>query len=419
MNMRPGPGGGRVTGKLVRPTRPASVLVGEWEVVVAERVGVVAVGQTDFTGRRLDVSIPEMVREAVDRCLSSKGLELSAPQAYVVGNMELFEGVKEPELWMTDALGSAGKPVFKLNTGGTVGASVAVCASHLVASGLYEVVLGIGYQKQSEGESQSAITTVGDPVWERAVMAGAIGNFAVMASTYVQRSGVTPEQAAKVAVKARRNACLNPHAHLKMPNLTVEDVVSSKVLALPVRMLDMCPTSDGACAVLFMSERLARAATPRPAWVAATEVSHEQQFMGDSPARLAEMRSLQSASRRAYAAAGITDPVRELDVAEVYEPATYAELAMCENLGFCEPGGGGKLIDSGMTEIGGQLPVNPSGGVLSTNAVGATALVRVGEAALQVMHEAGEHQIPNVGTALATGYGGNAWTEVLILKGAA
>jgi acetyl-CoA C-acetyltransferase len=378
---------------------------------------IVATGQTDFVTRRLDVSMPEMVREAVDRCLASKNVKRSEVDAIVVGNMELFEGVNHPELLWIDALGATGRPLYKINTGGTVGASVAIMCYYLVSSGLYDRVLGIGYEKQSEGESQSAITTVGDPVWERSVMAGAIGNFAVMASTYVNESGVTPEQAAKVAVKARTNACLNPHAHLKMPDITVEQVVNSRVLALPVRQLDMCPTSDGACAVLFTAQDDARRLTPTPAWIAATATAHEQQFMGDSPRRLADMRTMQTVAATIYKKAGITHPVRDLDVAEIYEPATYAELAMYENLGFCDKGQGGALMDKGVTLLGGELPVNPSGGVLSTNAVGATALVRVAEAAMQVMGEAGEHQVPGVRTALATGYGGNAWTEGLILKG--
>jgi acetyl-CoA C-acetyltransferase len=382
---------------------------------MARSAAIVAVGQTDHRSRRLDVSIPELVREALDRCLASKDVSFGQIDAVVVGNMELFEGINMPEQWMVDAMGAAGKPVHKLNTGGTVGASVAVACDYLVSSGLHDVVLGIGYEKQSEGETQSAITTVGDPVWERSVMAGAIGNFAVMASTYVRQSGVTPEQAAKVAVKARHNACLNPHAHLQIPDLTVEQVVNSRVLAEPLRLLDMCPQSDGACAALFASEELAPRMTPRPAWVVATATAHDQQFMGDSPARLADMRSLQAASAKAYAKAGITDPRRQLDVAEIYEPATYAELAMYENLGFCSKGGGGLMIDQGVSEMDGELPVNPSGGVLATNPVGATAMIRVGEAALQVMGEAGDHQIPGVNTALATGYGGNAWTEVLLL----
>lgn len=377
---------------------------------------IVAVGQTDHRSRRLDVSLAELAREAVDRCLGSRNLGFDDVDAIVAGNMEMFEGIFLVDQLISDALGGLGKPVFKLNTGGTVGASVAVMCHHLVASGRYRRVLGVGFQKQSEGSTQSAITTVGDPIWERAVMAGAIGNFAAMASTYIHESGVTQEQAAKAAVKARRNAARNPHAHLKMPNLTVEEVLASDMLAHPIRRLDMCPSSDGACAILMVDESLAGELAEHPAWVHAAVTAHDQQYMGDSPKRLAEMRSLQAAAKKAYAQAGISTPIEDLDVAEIYEPASYAELAMYENLGFCGKGEGGKLIDSGRTQIDGDLPVNPSGGVMSTNPVGATALIRVGEAALQVMGEAGERQVDGVRRALATGYGGNAWTDLMILS---
>jgi len=383
---------------------------------VRKTVAAVATGQTDHVSRRLDVGIPELVREAVDRCLETRELALADVDALVVGNMEMFEGINLVDHWLVDAIGAAGKPLWKLNNGGTVGSSIAICAYYLVASGYHRRVLAVGFEKQSEGSTQSAITTVGDPVWERAVMAGAIGNFAAMTSVYVDESGVTPEQAAKVAVKARRNAARNPHAHLKMPNLTVEEVLASDMLAYPVRKLDFCPSSDGACAVLFAAEEDASLLSPRPAWIHAAVTAHDQQYMGDSPKRLAEMRSLIEARRRGYAQAGIEDPVRDFDVAEIYEPATYAELAMYECLGFCEKGGGGRFIDAGVPEMDGALPVNPSGGVLSTNPVGATALIRVAEAAKQVMDEAGDHQVPNVKRALATGYGGNAWTDLLVLS---
>jgi acetyl-CoA C-acetyltransferase len=274
---------------------------------MTRRSAIVATGQTYF-GKRDDVSIPEMVREAVDRCFAVRDVTARQVDAVVVGNMELFEGIHFPEQWMVDALGMAGKPVYKVNTGGTVGASVAVMCDYLIGAGIHDVVLGIGYQKQSEGNPQGNITTVGDPTWERSVMAGAIGNFAVMASQYLDRSDSTPEHAAMAAVKSRRNAVLNPYAHLKMPDITVEQVSESKVLAWPVRMLDMCPSSDGAAAALFVSEDRATNMAPRPAWVASTYTAHDTQFMGDSPYRLAEMRSLQVATRKVYERAGITDP---------------------------------------------------------------------------------------------------------------
>jgi len=219
-----------------------------------------------------------------------------------------------------------------------------------------------------------------------------------------------------VAVKARRNACNNEYAHLQMPDLTVEEVLASPILAHPVRRLDFCPQSDGAVAVVIAEESRACRLAPQPAWIKAAATAHEQQYMGDSPKRLAVMRSQVAASQRVYQQAAITNPRQQLDVAEIYEVATYAELAMYENLGFCERGQASRLIDEGVTSMEGELPVNPSGGVLSTNPIGATALIRVAEAALQVMGRAGQRQVPNVRTALATGYGGNAWTDALILS---
>ena len=380
------------------------------------KVGIVATGQTKHVAKRLDVNICELVNEAVGRALKEVQLRIEEIDAVFLGNMEPFEGFMFPELWSVEGWGGYLKPSMKFNTGGTVGTTTAIAAYYFVASGIYDVVLAVGFEKQSEGHTQTAITTVGDPLWERSMMAGAIGNFAVMASTYIHESGVTEEHAAKVAVKARRNACNNEYAHLQMPDLTVEQVLASPILAYPVRRLDFCPQSDGAVAVVVAEESRARKLTPQPAWIKAVATAHEQQYMGDSPKRLAVMRSQVAASQRVYKQAGITNPRKELDVAEIYEVATYAELAMYENLGFCERGQAGRLIDEGVTSMEGELPINPSGGVLSTNPIGATALIRVAEAAMQVMGTAGKHQVPNVRTALATGYGGNAWTDAMILS---
>ena len=222
-----------------------------------------------------------------------------------------------------------------------------------------------------------------------------------------------------MTVKGPSQCLSQPHAHLQRPDITVDEVLASRMLAAPLRLLDMCPSSDGACAVVMAAPDRAREMTPRPAWVAATETAHDTQFMGDSPKRLARMRSLIAASDSVYSKAGIVDPRAELDVAEVYEPASYAELAMYESLRFCDWGEGGSLIDDGVTHMDGELPVNPSGGVLSTNPVGATALIRVAEAALQVMGEAGGSSDSRGRDRPGHRLRGNAWTEAVILKGSA
>ena len=381
-----------------------------------QKVAIVATGQTKHTSKRTDVNLRELVTEAIRPALEEADLKISDCDAVMIGNMEPFEGFMFPELWGVEGWGGYLKPSVKFNTGGTVGTSTIAAAYYYVASGLYDVVLAIGFEKQSDGHTQTAITTVGDPVWERSIMAGALGNFAVMASTYIHESGVTAEQAAKIVVKARRNGANNPFAHLQMPNLTVEEVMKSDVISFPIRRLDMCPQSDGACAVVMVSEKKAKKLAAKPAWIKAVATAHEQQYMGDSPKRLAVMRSQISATERLYKMAGITNPRKQLDVAEIYEVASWAELAMYENLGLCARGEAGRMIDEGVTEMSGELPVNPSGGVLCTNCIGATAMIRVAEAAIQVMGKGGKRQVDNVKTALATGYGGNAWCDALILS---
>ena len=383
---------------------------------MGRNVAIVGTGQTKHAPKRPDINLRELITEAVTKALDDAEVRMEDIDAVFLGNMEPFEGFMFPELWSIEGWGGVGKPCMKFNTGGTVGTTTTMAAYYYVGAGLYDTVLAVGFEKQSDGHTQAAITTVGDPIWERTMMAGAVGNFAVMASTYIHESGATPEQAAKVAVKARRNACNNEYAHLQMPDITVEEVMASQVLAHPIRKLDMCPQSDGAVALVMAEESRARKLARRPAWIRAAATAHEQQYMGDSPKRLAIMRSQIAASQKVYKAMGIANPRRDLDVAEIYEVATYAEMAMYENLGFCERGEGPKLIDQGVTAMDGELPVNPSGGVLSTNPIGATAMIRVAEAALQVMGKAGARQVANVRTALATGYGGNAWTDALILQ---
>ena len=383
---------------------------------MSRKVAIIGTGQTKHSAKRTDVNIRELVNEAVVRALSDADVRVDEIDAIMIGNMEPFEGFMFPDHWGVEGWGGYLKPSVKFNTGGTVGTTTIAASYYYLAAGIYDTVLAIGFEKQSDGHTQTAITTVGDPVWERTMMAGAVGNFALMASTFISESGVTAEHAAKVAVKARHNGARNVNAHLQMPDLTVEEVMKSELLAWPVRKLDMCPQSDGAVAVVLSVEGLAKKRCPKPAWIRAVATAHEQQYMGDSPKRLAVMRSQIAASQRLYKSVGITNPRKELDVAEIYEVASWAELAMYQNLGFCEVGQAGKLIDQGVTTMEGELPVNPSGGVLCTNPIGATAMIRVAEAALQVMGKAGAHQVSKVKTALATGYGGNAWTDAMILS---
>ncbi len=383
-----------------------------------KRVGIIGTGQTNHTRMRNDVNQAELVREASALALADADLDPHEIDAVVISNMELFEGRAYPELWVGEGAFAAGKPCMKIATGGTSGTSSCIAGYHQVASGLFDTILVVGFEKHSEGHTQAGMALV-DPFWDRAVASGALGNFALSISQYMAERGVTEEHAAKIAVKARRNGSRNPHAHLQDAEATIDKVLGSKMLAHPVRLLDMCPQSDGACAIVLASEDRANSLCERPAWIAAAATRHQQPYIGDIDRRLITMETLRDAAREVYAKAGINNPLKDFDVAEIYEPTTYTELAWYEALGFCAEGEAGALIDSGETEIGGELPVNPSGGVLCANPVGATGVIRVAEAAKQILGRAGDYQIDNVTTALATGYGVYAWADAMVLRGTA
>jgi acetyl-CoA C-acetyltransferase len=381
------------------------------------RAAIIGTGQTEHARKRDDLSQAELVRQACARALADAGLGPADIDAVMISNMELFEGRAMPELWVGEGAFAAGKPCLKVATGGTSGTSGCIAGVHQVASGLFDIVLVVGFEKHSEGHTQTGMALT-DPFWDRAIASGALGNFALSISQYMAERGVSETQAARVAVKARRNAARNPHAHLRDAEIDVDGVLASRMLAHPVRLLDMCPQSDGACAIVIACEERAAKLCPRPAWVRAAVTRHEQPYIGDIDRRLGTMRTLRDAARYAYRQAGIDDPLRDLDVAEIYEPVSYAELAWYEALGFCEDGSAGRLIDEGVTEMDGALPVNPSGGVLSSNPVGASGVIRVAEAALQIHGRGGQRQVPGAKTALATGYGVYAWADVLVLGAA-
>jgi len=380
---------------------------------MARSVAIVGVGQTDHKSHRPDVNGREMIYEAVKKALDDCELSIKQIDAVVIGNMDHFESINYVDTWSVEGSGAFMKPIMKITTGGTTGASVAIAAYYHVASGLFDKVLAIGWEKNSESDTTGAIITCSDPIWDRFSYSGAIPSLATEASAYMKQYGATQADAARVAVRDRNHALNNPHAHLRTP-ITVEDVMASPMLAYPIKLLDVCPRSDGAVAAIFAGDGVAQKITSKPAWVEACSVRHTYTWFGDVDYNEG-LVSLQRASREAYEIVGIKSPADELDVAELYLPYSYAGLKWIEDLGFCVPGEGPKFIHDGHTDMGGKIPVNPSGGVISTNCIGATALLRVAEAAIQVMGKAGQRQVPDVRRALATGFGGCFWSDVLIL----
>lgn len=383
---------------------------------MAQRVAIVGCGQTDHKSHRADVSQREMIYEAVTRALEDCELSMAEIDAIVIGNMDHFESINYVDTWSVEGSGGVMKPIIKISTGGTTGASVAIAAYYHVASGLFDKVLAIGWEKNSESDTTAAIVTCSDPVWDRFSYSGAIPSLASEASAYMDQFGATQEDAARVAVRDRKNAMNNPHAHLRKP-VTVDEIMNSPMLAYPIKLGDVCPRTDGACAVVLVADGVAQKITPKPAWFAASAVRHTYTWFGDSTNYTEGLVSLKRASKEAYERVGIKEPSKEIDVAELYLPYTYAGLKYIEALDFCGPGEGPEFVGQGHTEMDGTIPVNPSGGVISTNCIGATALLRVAEAAIQIMGKGGKRQVADANLALATGFGGCFWSDVVILSG--
>jgi acetyl-CoA C-acetyltransferase len=372
---------------------------------VGNRVAVIGIGQTKYASKRADVSIAGLVREAALRALEDAGLTFADIDAVVIGKApDLFEGVMMPELYLADALGAAGKPMLRVHTAGSVGGSTAIVASHLVEAGVHERVLTVAFEKQSESDAMWALTV--RPPFQPSTVGGAGGYFAPHIRAYIRRSGAPPHIGAMVAVKDRRNALKNPYAHLHQPDISMEAVAASPMLWDPIRYAETCPSSDGACAMVLASEAAAARAPGRPAWVHATAMRSEPvMFAGRDQVN---PRAGRDCAAELYAKAGITDPRREIDCAEVYVPFSWFEPMWMENLGIAPEGEGWKMTESGATAMDGDFPVNMSGGVLSSNPIGASGMVRFAEAAMQVRGTAGAHQVDGARRALGHAYGGGS-----------
>ena len=370
-----------------------------------QQAAVLGVGQTRHRSRRADVSIAGLCREAVDRALDDAGLTLADIDAVVVGKApDLFEGVMMPELYLADALGATGKPLLRVHTAGSVGGATGIVATSLVEAGRHRRVLAVAFEKQSESNAMWALSIT--PPFSMPVLAGAGGYFAPHIRSYIRRSGAPGHIGAMVAVKDRRNGSLNPYAHLQQADITLESVQASPMLWDPVRYDETCPSSDGACAVIIGDEKAARASDGPVAWIRATAMRTEPTMYSGKDH--VNPRAGADCAAALWRQAGITAPAQEIDVAEIYVPFSWFEPMWLENLGFAEPGYGWRLTEAGETGIGGSLPVNPSGGVLSSNPIGASGLLRFAESALQVMGKAGAHQVDGAAVALGHAYGGGS-----------
>lgn len=372
---------------------------------MARSCAVVGIGQTRHAAKRGDLSMVGLVREAALAALEDAGLGWADVEALVIGKApDMFEGVMQPELYLADALGAVGKPMVRVHTAGSVGGSTAIVAAHLVQSGQFSRVLTVAFEKQSESEATWAITP--KIPFQPPLVAGAGGYFAPIIRAYIERSKAPADIGLRVAVKDRQNAMRNPFAHLHLPDIDMQTVANSPLLWDPLHYLECCPSSDGACAMVLADDTAARKAPKKPAWVLGTAMRSEPtMFPGRNQIN---PRAGRECAAAVYRQAGVSDPRREIDTAEVYVPFSWYEPMWMENLGFADLNDGWKMTLDGTTSFEGSKPINPSGGVLSSNPIGASGMLRFAEAAMQVRGTAGEHQVQGAKKALGHAYGGGS-----------
>src|SRR4051794_13112926 len=247
-----------------------------------------------------------------------------------------------PELFLADALGAVGKPMLRVHTAGSVGGSTALVAASLVEAGIHERVLTVAFEKQSESDAMWALSR---PLpFAPPTMAGAGGYFAPLIRAYIRRSNAPDHIGILVGVKDRENALKNPYAHLQLEDISFEKVAESPMLWDPIRYLETCPSSDGACAMVLGNDAVgdaAAAAGRNPAWVVATEIRSEPTMFAGRDA--VNPQAGRDCAADLYKKAGITDPRAEIDCAEIYVPFSWYEAMWMENLGFAPEGEGWKM----------------------------------------------------------------------------
>jgi acetyl-CoA C-acetyltransferase len=377
------------------------------------RVGIIGIGQSAFKARRDDASYPDLVREAVSLALRDGGLELDDIEAVVYSlSPDAMVGIGNAERTGVDAVGARGKRFLRINTGGATGISSVAAAYYHVASGACDVVMTAGADKVGEcGDSQTVLNKIWDPTYERQLPLGTINMLAMSGVRYAHKYGMTEQDMAAVVVKNRAHAAKNRNAHLRKET-SIDEVMTSRYISWPIKLFDCCPQSSGGGAMVLASEKYIKDRKLNAVWITGLGHCTETYYLGDRMGRgftadHADAHALKGSFERSYKMAGITDPQKQIHVAELYAPFSNTEFHSIEAAGLAPLGRSPADVVAGRFSLGGDIPVNASGGTLCTNAIAVTAMIRVAEIALQVRGTAGGHQVKGARVGVASGNGGD------------
>ncbi|MBW2121042.1 MAG: thiolase family protein [Deltaproteobacteria bacterium] len=362
-------------------------------------VCVIGVGMTRF-GKFPERTLTDLALEALLNAGRDAGVDLKRIQAAFVGHVrQAGQGAMLGQRIMRD-IGVTGIPVLNVENICSSGSSAVWCARGLISSGQFDLVAVVGVE-------QLSILGKGVIPPRREDLEGLQGMtlpayFAMVARRHMYEYGTTLEQLAKVSVKNHKNGCLNPYAQYRR-EITLEEIENSAMVADPLTVLHCSPTGDGAAAAIICSEKVARKYTATPVRIAASVLTSGT-YNGNWR-DLTTNDQTKRAAGQAYETSGIGP--EDLDLIELHDCFTIAEVTHYENLGLCRQGDGGALIDQGATELTGKIPVNPSGGLLAKgHPLGATGVAQIVEIVWQLRGEAGDRQVPGARTGLAHCLGG-------------
>lgn len=367
------------------------------------RTGVVGIGHGKF-GRR-EVTVQELAFEPFREALEDSGLHQKDLDALIVGSSPEYHRQRSLSGVVAEYLGMNPKPTFLVEAACASSSAALATADAYIRAGIYDTVGVLGVQKMLElstPEILALMGRVGDVQWESGFGTTFPGYYAMFAHRHMYEYGTTREQMAAVAVKNHHYGAKNPNAMFQK-EITAEKALGSRMVATPLSLYDCCANADGAACMIVTNEENAKK-TDTPVWMAG---------LGSATApmsvlrreKLSEIPSAIEAARSAYKMAGIGP--KDVDVADVHDCFTIAEILAYEDLGFSEKGGGGKMIEEGETYIGGRIPVNVDGGLKSKgHPVGATGVSMAVEAVKQLRGEAGERQVDGAEVALMHNVGG-------------
>ncbi|MDT7891452.1 MAG: thiolase domain-containing protein [Thermoproteota archaeon] len=380
---------------------------------------IVSAGCSKF-GKRTGIMARELFVEAFEEAIARcKDPDIRGKiKLGIFGNFsEFFEHQAHVAPILADWLGMHNLPSIRVENACASGSTALRTGIMAIQSGLYDIVLVGGVEKMNNRttpEVTEALMTASDVSVEQWSGLTFVGVFALMATAHMHRYGTTEEQLAMVAVKNHKNAYYNPKAHMQKL-ITVEDALKSRVIAWPLKLYDCSLVTDGAACLILTKPEIAEKFTDLPIDIIGSGHSNDHSSIIEKE-DITEIKGIRIAAREALEQANLT--INDIDVFELHDCFTIAEIIEYEELGFTEKGKGGKLVEKGITDLNGEYPSNPSGGLKAKgHPVGATGIAQIYELYLQLRNEAGQRQVKGAKIGLAQNMGGSGLTHfVTIVK---